>query len=705
MPEKFRDWNMKKWIAVLISLLFITNILIVLNIPFLRESVAFIYFSTVPGILILHLIKLNRIEFIKKVVLQVGLSISFMIFVGWLLNSLFPLLLKPLSLAPVLISFNVLLIIMALVAYWRNKENFVLKDFLNFNVNLDGKLTSMFIFPILFPFMAILGTHLMNTTENNIILLLMLFLIPIYVVLVAILKDRIHSATYSFSIFTISLSFLLMYGLTSNFIMGRDVHNEFYCFQLALENFHWNIYDYYNPYNACLSITILPVIYKVLTGISDHYIFKLVFAIVGAFIPIIIYITAKKYISKRYAFYAALLFVFQLFFMNILGAVRQQIAILFFFLALMVIFSSDINKYSRKLLFLILFFSLLVSHYTTAYVAYVLIFPLLLVPFIEKLFKERKIVTTNFDLILLSLGFIALWYFLYANVQFYAGGQVVQRTVVAATGAVSGQGGHVHATRGDFVLGILGIQIKSIPNFISIIAHNLTFATILAGVAGFIWRFRYYRQKFETEFILGIFLSLILLVSFVLLPYISIAYDAARLFFQLLIFLAPAFIIGAITIAKFIKKPEWDIAIILVLLIFLFSCTTYLQYHFYGMPYSATYEKDGIVRGEVFIYGAEIAGVYWLKENRIKNINIYSDDRALFRYSVANFRVPEINTTFFQTNKTVDQGYIYLGKVNIKKRQLYFISDDIVILNLNDYLHLFNGKEIVYDNGASQIWT
>lgn len=696
MYSRVSNSGIKNWLIALIGLLLFTDIVIMLNIPFLREFIAFIYFTVVPGLLILHILKLNPTDFVKKIVLCIGLSISFIIFVGLLLNNVYPVLLKPLSLAPVLILFNILLIIMALIACYRNRDEFSLAEFLNFKINIGDKLSSMLIFPLIFPFMAILGTYLMNNTENNIILLAMLFLIPIYIILVSFLKDRIHSATYPFSIFMISLSLLLMYGLTSNYIMGRDVHNEFYCFMLALKNFHWNIYENYNPYNACLSITILPVIYKVLTGLPDQYVFKLIFAIIGAFIPLVVYIVARRYVGNIYAFFAALLFVFQLFFMNLLGAVRQEVAVLFFFLALMIIFSPDIRIWMKKALFLIFLFSLLVSHYSTAYVAFALVVPLLLVPFFKSLFKDRKIVFTNFDVILISLGFVILWYILYANVQFAAGSQVVQTTL---TGGNQGL-----PPKGEVVLGILGIKLKSIPNTISVIVHNLIFATIFAGLSGMIWKFNYYRKKFETEFIVGIVISLVLLVLFVLLPYISIAYDASRLFFQLLIFLAPVFVIGAITVAKVIKRPRWDIAIILILLISLFTCATYLQYHFLGMPYSATYDANGTIRGESYIYESELTGVYWLKGNRIDSWGIYMDDRALFRFNVADFRSSKINSTFFQSNKTVNPGYVYLGKVNVQKRQIYLIYEDIIILNLDDYSHLFKDKNLVYDSGGSQIW-
>ena len=154
---------------------------------------------------------------------------------------------------------------------------------------------------------------------------------------------------------------------------------------------------------------------------------------------------------------------------------------------------------------------------------------------------------------------------------------------------------------------------------VSIIAHNLIFATKLVGLFAIFRKFRYYQEKFTTEFILGIVVSLGLLVLFVALPYISIAYDVARLFFQLLIFLAPVFIIGGIYIARLIKKPKKDVYILLILLIFLFSCVTYLQYSALGQPYSAVYENNSIVRQGNYIHDSEIISAQWISKNKINN--------------------------------------------------------------------------------------
>ena len=57
------------------------------------------------------------------------------------------------------------------------------------------------------------------------------------------------------------------------------------------------------------------------------------------------------------------------------------------------------------------------------------------------------------------------------------------------------------------------------------------------------------------------------------------AYGPQRLFLQLLIFLAPIFIIGTRSIARIMRKPRAGVITAVILIIALFLTGTYLQYH------------------------------------------------------------------------------------------------------------------------------
>ena len=75
----------------LVVLLFhiLLYIVIILDIPILRQIVAFCYLTFVPGFLILKLLKPTRTMLVEKLLLTVGLSLAFLMFAGLLINELF----------------------------------------------------------------------------------------------------------------------------------------------------------------------------------------------------------------------------------------------------------------------------------------------------------------------------------------------------------------------------------------------------------------------------------------------------------------------------------------------------------------------------------------------------------------------------------------------------------------------------------------
>ena len=721
MLNTIKRFQAKEWFIITILMLFITDLVIILDLPLLRDIIPFLFFTIVPGFLIVSILKQNKIEFLIKILLSIGLSVSVLLSIGLLLNSLYPVLLKPLSLTPLLVSLNLLVLILTIFAYQRNKNDFNSSLIFNYNFKLGDKLLSPLIFTLLFPFMAILGTYLMNTTLNNIIILTMLFLIPVYIIIIAYLRDRVHPVTYPIALFMIGLGLILMHALTSAHIIGRDVHQEFYCFQLTLANFHWNIYDYYNPYNACLSITILPTVYQVLSNMNPEYVFKLLFGLLGSILPLMVYTVAKKYLNHKFAFFASLLFVFQVFFIDIVGAVRQEVAIIFFFLAVIVIFDCFGDKkfeksWVKKLLFLIFVSSMVVTHYATSYVAFALLVPILLLPFLKNLYTEKKVTFINFEVLIIYFFIIILWFMLYAKVQFLAGSEVIQSTV-AATASATGVGGGNEAfmnSREGTVLSILGIGIKNLPNLIAVIVNDLIFLTMGIGLITLIVKYRRILKHktvfiydgirtLDSKLVLAGLLSVTLLAMFIILPSVSFFYGSDRLFFQLLIFTVPIFIMGADKIAeimnKVIKKPDLKVGLILVLLISLFICNTHLQYEFTGIPFSPEYDKIGITRGELYIYDGELATASWIGNYRADDINTYTDAVGFTRLFMSGVKTNVVGINF--NNKTIN-GYIYMGNANVNEGKFYDTIDHQV--TTQNFSYFFNNKSRIFDDGYGEIW-
>ncbi|WP_300426721.1 DUF2206 domain-containing protein [Methanobacterium sp.] len=542
----------------------------------------------------------------------------------------------------------------------------------------------------------------MNIREYNLIILVMLFLIPIYLACLLIFKKNVHPANYPLAIWLISLALLLLNGLTSNHIFGIDVHHEYAVFNITFSQAFWDVVtNASNAYYLCTSITILPTIYAVLSNINGEYIFKTVYAFIGSLIPLIAYLAFNKYFKIDKAFLATLLIVFQNFFILSLGCTRQLVALLFFFLAVFILFDKEIPDKCRKILLILSVWTIIISHYSTAYVALTILLPIIMLPFLKSLvpylknLKNKKIDFKNFDVILLIFVFMVVWYSVFAGIQVEASSGSIEQISSSTTSGITAD------SRDASVLAIFGIGVKSIPNLISIIANDLIFLSILLGIVAITLKFKYYRKKIDFGFILGIYLFILLLIMFIIVPMVSRLYGAPRIFLQSLIFLAPTFIIGLDEVAKLLKKVNLSYVLIFVLLMSLFSCSTYLQYYFYGIPYSPHYDSDGKLRGEYFIYNPEITGAQWLNNSKIDRY-VYTDAIGHQRLMLGGIPFKNISKNLFLTNKTMPPGYFYEWNINIKKGIVYPLLEKEE--NITTFRNLFIGKFIIYDNGYSRIW-
>jgi uncharacterized membrane protein len=224
MEDKMTLNIIKKWFVCIIVSAFITDLVNLLNIPFLRQILGFLFLTLLPGVLIIQILKLNKIGSTEKFVLSVGLSVSFLMFFGLLINNLSLSFgyVTPLATIPLLISLNIAFAVLGITGYKINKDSIVSLS----NINLTTSEKAFLTVPILFPALSIFGMHIMNTIDNNTILIFLLFLIPIYVTFVCFFNHKFPKRLYPVVIFLISISLVLAFVLRSNHIMGMDDHAE-----------------------------------------------------------------------------------------------------------------------------------------------------------------------------------------------------------------------------------------------------------------------------------------------------------------------------------------------------------------------------------------------------------------------------------------------------------------------------------------------
>jgi len=733
-----------KWFSPIIAIIALTNIACLLDIPVLRQITGFVFLIFVPGFLILLVLRLNRLPLLEKIVLTVGLSVAFTMFFGLALNASLLAIgyTRPLSIVSLLISFSLVAIILAVIAYIRNKGS----TFSLSGPRLTIKEKVFLIVPALFPLLSIAGTRVMNLTDNNVVLMTLLLLIPAYVILISFYQRKVPQGIYPCLIYSIGISLLLILALRSNHIVGSDIHEWYYNYQVTLDNLHWSILGP-GILDACLSISLLPAIYQIFLNINPEYLFKLLYPLLFSVSPLVVFIISKKYIGSFYAFLASLLFMAQYTFLWTAGISNTNIAILFFGLSMMVIFYDGIGEVNRRLLLIIFAASCIVSHYSTSYVfLFVLLLTwigMLIIPRILHREKKAPISPENtiagdtpsnsssdeaipesaadtsqstglsiphsqlkrnitFTFFVLFLILLFFWYSQITIGAFNVGVKFIRQTLENLSQWF------LLEARGSSVTSAMGENINTIPQYIRLIVSWLTVAFIATGVLSTLARYRrmvaipnrgrtspdFLSSKFETEYLALSLACGAALVFSIVLPYVSVGYSTERIYFQALTVLSLFFVIGGIMIARWIRtRPHW--LILLVLLPF-FMCTTGTMYQIFGIPASMTLNSTGREYEQWCIYEQESYAAKWLKEHREEGVKIYTNYRTPQLLLASQGNIPPSFDLYliphYEKGKEIS-GYVYLRQLDINEYNF-----------TAEYPGIFTGKNKIYVNNGSEIY-
>ena len=736
--KKFRIGG---WFAFIISILLLIDLTILLDISFLRQILGFLFLTILPGLLILQILKLDKLGFTEKFVLSMGLSISFLMFFGLLLNnsSLSLGYETPLATIPLLISFNLVFVVLAIVGYKINKDSiFSLPDF-----NLSTSEKAFLIVPVIFPTLSIFGMHVMNTTDNNIILIFLPFLISIYVVFVCLLNRKFPKRMYPVVIFLISISLLFLLSLRSNHIIGSDIHVEYYLFRTTLDNLHWYVLTTGNQLDACLSISILPTIYQSILNIPSEFLFKIFYSLIHSITPLVIYILSKKYVGESYAFLASCFFMFQHRFILTSYGPRTGVAILFFGLAMMTLFNDKIDPLKKRIIFIIFMASCMVSHYSTTYIFFfIMLGSFVGMEILSKKYTFKNVVSLT--LVVLFFSMIFFWYSQVTETAFNAGVGFIENTfknlheffILESRGS------------GEALLGG-GIMGKGIPHKIEFVFTWLTFALIGIGVASLLVKRKemsfpelnfkkqdFLKDKFEVGYFMIALACAGLLVIMIALPFIAVGYSLDRLYAVAITILSVFFVIGGITLSKNLslnllrkvlsktlrekkalpkkqkegKKGEiWKgkengsqvrgYLIILLVLIPYFLCVTGVTYQMFGYPRSVILNSEGEQYDLYYVHDQESCCAKWLGDYAEKRRRIYSDWYGYGRLVSQSKITPSLIDYWWLSDPTRIDGYIYLRYQNIVTGELIYGE----IYNMTDYFDIFFEKNEIYDSGCSKI--
>jgi uncharacterized membrane protein len=763
------DWELKKFLAIVAAIQLVILGLVGLahlgyDIPVLRQIIGFTYLTFVPGILILRILKIHNPGIARTVLYSVGLSIAFVMFSGLFLNFLLPYLgiSNPISVLPLTIELAIFTIVLCFVAYIRDRD-FQHPETPHIKTKQTYASPSLFLF--LLPILAALGALLVAYRENNTLLLILLPIIAFIPVLVAFDKF-IPVKIYGLAIVAISLSLLYHQTLVSPYLIGWDIHVEYYFQNLIVTNSYW---DSSIPYslNSMLSITMLCPIYSLVSGMDGIWVFKIIYPFIFSLVPLGLFQIWQEQIGAKKAFLATFFFMSMLvFFTEMTALARQQIAELFFVLLILLMVDTKLNlphrMLQRSILAVIFIISIAVSHYALAWIciAFFVLDWLLLLPMRGKRvgswwrnrfgvssaspgaatsISEAKLIPSVLSgtLVCLYVVFLLSWY-MYTS----SGAPFNKIVYIGETSYGTLFEFFNPAARELLVLTAVGLGQTSVTTlgWVFRVVQYATQFLIFVGLVKLIVRPQ--ELKLKAEYIGLTLVSILILLMCIVLPYFSSYLGVARFYHIALILLSPFCIIGGEVLwqsaVKAVKRVSiWlrigrerlssirrnsafgtlsfaHVLLVLMILIpyflfntgFIFEITKhrYIPGNFpISMPLSK-YRLDG-----AYYNWQEGAGVEWLSNAIDDKSKVYAD--AYGQLILRDKLYGRVKMFPSDIQGMPHDTYIYLRSWNVERNEILVkIRQEAQVrpehVNLNDAPELYrliNSKGLLYNNGGAKI--
>ena len=704
-----------------------------------------------PGLLIQLAFRSSLSSELNTYIYSIGLSIVYWTVGGLFINTVLPLfgIDRPLGLAYILVFYVLSLSALAAIASRRGRHS----QFMISKIQLSSTTKFAVGIAILFPIISVLGSTTLNNYGAGLLTLIMLALMCIYLVFLAIRYRDITNRAYPLIIFCIALSLLLMYSMRSWYVIGWDIHNELRIFEATLSHERWQM-SYFpgNAYNACVSITILPTILSKLLHFSPEYVFKFVYQLLFAIVPVVVYSLARRYLLPILAMFAAILFTVQTWFFEQMPALaRQEIGIAMFIILILALFDSKLSKRVRYALIYVFTLGLVLSHYSTAYiwlliavVTYVLSWGLRYLSRVAR--KSAPIVPWH---IIVFLGLlIGVWEGPLTHTVGHAGnvaststsqfGQLfspdvikdgVQRAFIAAPS--------INTDKNILLASQLAFQQrpgnaseyypvlradKYIPKALDdhqyarnmlpaafsrlvILASTLLKVVIvnlfsLLGIMLLLLMYLRRDRSVPPEFVAlcGASYSLILLMLF--LPYLQENYNLTRLYLQLFSLLAIPALVGFWFIVR--KNVKYGLPIIGVSVAIALMSLTGLVDQFTGGDLRITMSQPKGTFDTFYVYTDEVYAAEWLGAHRAKSVNVYADP-------IANLRLQSYGNIDTKNNDIFPaairrNSYVFLINANTKREHSFtaFNNNTLTYNTPTDFLS--QNKDLIYSSGGSQIY-
>jgi uncharacterized membrane protein len=368
------------------------------------QLILLVLLLSVPGVLVLRALRIPQACARNYPIYVVATALVVLAFSGLLVDlvGLAFGVAQPLRVVPLLVGVEtVCLVLFAVGAHVPLKRRPALPAF-----------STRALWPLVIPVVAAAGAGRLNDGHSGAIAALALVLAICALVTYAWRADRVSRFELSVVLFGVGLAVLWSFSLRSPFVYGFDIASEYHTAAATYASGVWHASHPKDAYGATLSLTVLPSLLHALTGMSLLALFKAVYPALCALLPVAVFAVATRFLRRQYAFIAAAFIVVQTYFFQSLPALaRQELALLVFVALVAAALDTGLGHRRRWGLVALLALGVVVTHYSTAYLALAMFAGAVLIQLLLSLFREVPRVTGALVAAVLALGLgAALWY-------------------------------------------------------------------------------------------------------------------------------------------------------------------------------------------------------------------------------------------------------------------------------------------------------
>ena len=266
--------------------------------------------------------------------------------------------------------------------------------------------------PLVVPLAAAAGALRLNSDHGGGIAFTALCACVILLVMSLVLAQRLDKTLLAVIIYAVGLAMMWSFSLRGDLVYGFDIASEYYALQHTVAAGVWHPGHLGDAYGAMLSVTVLPSELHALSGIPALLVFKVVYPAIGALFAVGVYGLALRILPQRWAFAAAGLVVVQgTFFQQLPALARQEIALLFFVALVAAVVHGRMPRSSRWAWVTLLALAMVLTHYSTTYMAIGILGLTLLLQWLVSWFRRIPRFTSSVAVAFLAaLAGAFLWY-------------------------------------------------------------------------------------------------------------------------------------------------------------------------------------------------------------------------------------------------------------------------------------------------------